>query len=216
MATDVDLCNLALFRIGQSQTIASLSENSVPAQACNQIFSFLRDMVLRSFPWPFATQRVTLSQLAVTAPQNWGYVFALPTDCLKARGITFPGNRVPRADLDTPFEVAAMGDQLVIYCDDPAPELVYTSRVVNIGMWDPLAADALSALISAELAMPLNVKPDIAAMARQGFELAMNRAAAHAMSEVRPGKASDPDLLAVRGLTFPFPDYPGGPSLAYY
>ena len=105
---------------------------------------------------------------------------------------------------------------MVVYCDDPAPELVYTSRVTNISLWDPLAADALCALLAAELAMPLNVKPEISAMARQGFQMALDRAAAVAMSEVRPGKASDPDLLAVRGLTFPFPDYPGGPSLAYY
>lgn len=59
-STDVEICNLALSRIG-ANTITSLSANSAKEdRLCNQFYTQFRDELLRSYPWNFAKKAVRL------------------------------------------------------------------------------------------------------------------------------------------------------------
>lgn len=216
MATAVDICNLALFRTGQSQSISSLTENSVAAQVCNSVYPMLRDYALRDYPWTFATARATLSMLSITTPQNWTYAYALPADCLKVRRLTINGQRTPPTGLQAPYEVAIYNDQPVLYTDLAGAELVYTARVTDENLFDPMFASALSALIAAEIAMPLSVQPAIAQQLRMGYVQEVQKAAALSNSDYRPGMSPDPDLLAIRNIASPFVDYPTGETATSY
>lgn len=56
---DYEIVNLALVRLG-SVRITSLSDGSRNANEANAIYSMVRDEVLRSHPWKFATRRASL------------------------------------------------------------------------------------------------------------------------------------------------------------
>lgn len=177
MATETDICNLALLRAAKD-TIASTSDGSRAAELCAILLPICRDAMLREFPWNFARKRVGLALLDEEAPTNWGYAYALPTDCIQVLSLTVPGLRVPTGNYRVPYEVS--GGKL--YTDIATPELIYTARV-EYSMWDGLAVSALAWLLCSELATPLSLKPDQAQSARQAYMQIKAAAAAQSMNE---------------------------------
>jgi hypothetical protein len=152
MASEVDICNLALSHIGGDATISSLSEQSEEAFHCNLLYPDLRDAVLRAHPWAFTTRHIALSDVG-SPPGNWLYRYSYPSDCLVAREIlqtTVAGDPIA-------FEVA-LGDaynSLVILTDLEAATLIYTHKVTNPLVFDPLFVQALAWRLAGELSMPL-------------------------------------------------------------
>ena len=61
MFTKIDLCSMALLKLGE-KPIQSLSEDSSAAQLARTLFNPTVDMLLSVFPWRFATQSITLTQ----------------------------------------------------------------------------------------------------------------------------------------------------------
>lgn len=59
--SDVDICNLALLYAGINTRIASLTEKTAQAQACNTVYSENRQDMFNEFRWPFAIKRVQLT-----------------------------------------------------------------------------------------------------------------------------------------------------------
>lgn len=179
MADVVTVCNMALMRIGHSDTISDITEASNEARICNVFYEFTRDQVLRDFSWPFATKRSTLALLAEDAPTSWAYAYTVPSDCIFVRGIVMEGQRTQRPDDVTPFEVNGRK----LYTDQELAELIYTYRVEDLSLWDSQAISALAWLLASELATALKVKPDLAAYARQMYQKAQGEAVASALSE---------------------------------
>ena len=67
--TDIQICNLALSRIGSRATIGSLSEATNEARACNMAYTLALESALVRFNWSFcaATARLVESGTAHTA-----------------------------------------------------------------------------------------------------------------------------------------------------
>ena len=61
MFTKIDLCSMALLKIGE-KPIQSLREDSVSAQLARTLFDPVVDTLLSGFPWGFATQTLTLNK----------------------------------------------------------------------------------------------------------------------------------------------------------
>ncbi|MCK5504214.1 MAG: hypothetical protein KAJ10_03585 [Thermodesulfovibrionia bacterium] len=74
--------NLALGGIGQSK-IASLTEQSVPAQQAEIAWPFVRDEVLESADWTFAKTRKALAQNSTDPVQGFSFAYTLPADFLR-------------------------------------------------------------------------------------------------------------------------------------
>lgn len=217
MAAVVDIYNMALFRIGNSQTVASVDESSAEARACNTFYEQCRDYMLRDFPWGFARRRVTLAQTTDAVPTNWQYVYAYPSDCLKFYGIVLPGSRQPIIPQQIPFELATNGTSRVIYCDASPAEAIYISKVEDPAQFDPLFVSALAYYLAAEICMPLSVKTDIQNAMRQAYLQTVMSAAASDMSETFRGPEPDGELIQIRNGSVLFPGscpawsaYPGG------
>ena len=85
MASEVQICNLALAKVGDEQ-ITSLTENSKAARLCNLVYEPMRDTTLRSHPWNFAIQRVELAASTETPSYEYNAQFALPSDFLRLLG----------------------------------------------------------------------------------------------------------------------------------
>lgn len=62
MPAQVDLCNMALSKVGES-FIRDIAEESRPAKMCALMFAPVRDCVLRAYPWRFALKRWSAAAL---------------------------------------------------------------------------------------------------------------------------------------------------------
>lgn len=200
MATDaVQLCNLALLRVGVKDFIESLTEDTVQGQACNVAYALCLDTALASAPWPFATKRATLSLLTDVARTDWDYCYQVPTDCLRALFVVSASGRNPRADQRTPFEVEANGTGLILLTDTEDAELVYTARVTTVPRFSPLFADALAWLLASELVLGLAVKPELGRACLERYQLALSKAATAAANERQADAPPVPEWIAGRG-----------------
>lgn len=83
MASEVDICNLALGHLGDNATIASIRppEGSPQAEHCARFYPIARDMLLEMAYWNFAMRRSKLAQVTNDWPE-WRYAYALPGDAL--------------------------------------------------------------------------------------------------------------------------------------
>lgn len=163
MSSVVDICNLALGRLGLKAFISSLDEATAEAEVCNRFFNATRDAALASAPWPFAKKRATLALLSGVTRAGWAFCYAKPSDCLSPRFV-WNGLRNPRPDQLIPFELE-LGDadgSHIICTDHPGAELVFTKRVDNPTLFHPLFVNALAWRLASELAAPLSGKPDLA------------------------------------------------------
>lgn len=81
MASDVEICNMALSQIGAG-SINSLTEPSIEAQQCKLYFTTLRNQMLTGANWGFATD-IKILALTENTLFDWVYVYQYPSDCLK-------------------------------------------------------------------------------------------------------------------------------------
>jgi hypothetical protein len=197
MASVIQICNIALSRIGQSEQIQSLTEQTKAAQLCALHYADCRDEVLRNFDWPFAEARVNLADIG-SPPTNWAYRYQLPTDCLKARYITIPGVANPVADQRIPFRLVHTGTGRGIITNQPEAELVYTVKVEDTTYFDPLFVSALAWRLAAELAMGLSARPEGYQNAYQQHLFVLGQAQAVALSEQQQLVPQDSEFVSVR------------------
>ena len=84
MATEIDICNMALTHLGQKPVSNILNPVSYPEQLCALWYPQVRDSLLEWADWSFATKRATLTAHLSPVP-IWGFAnaFHLPADCLR-------------------------------------------------------------------------------------------------------------------------------------
>lgn len=175
----VDICNLALVRVGVKNTIQTLDEDSNEAIVCSILYETQRDVALASWWWSFATGRAALAQIADGERDGWTYAYALPSDLIQARFI-YSGSRTPSLGTEIPFSIEAndAGEDSILLTDHAEPVLLYTRRVLNVAKYPPLFVNAMAWLLSAELVLSLPLRPELEAGARSGFDREVARAAA--------------------------------------
>lgn len=170
MASEVDICNLALAHLGDNATVASLDppEGSAQAEHCARFYPIARDSLLEMHTWGFATKRVTLALLGSGWPE-WDYSYMQPSDALNIIAILPPdatddysqglsnvpnaagGSYVPQA---FSCEVDGSGND-VILTDQADAVLRYTSVVEDTTKFSPLFVMALSWHLASMLAGPM-------------------------------------------------------------
>lgn len=170
MASEVDICNLALAHLGDNATVASLDppEGSAQAEHCARFYPMARDSLLEMHTWGFATKRVTLALLGSGWPE-WDYSYMQPSDALNIVAILPPdatddysqglsnvpmaagGSYVPQA---FSCEVDGSGND-VILTDQADAVLRYTCVVEDTTKFSPLFVMALSWHLASMLAGPM-------------------------------------------------------------
>jgi len=83
MASEVDICNLALANLGDTATVASISppEGSAQAEHCARFYPIARDTLLEMHNWNFSSRRIVLAEVT-NSWSMWRYAYALPADCI--------------------------------------------------------------------------------------------------------------------------------------
>jgi len=82
MSTDVEISNMALSMIGQSE-ISSLAGTDNVSKTCNVHFQQAVDWVLRQREWKDAVYRAALSTPDGTPAYGWDHYYDQPASCLR-------------------------------------------------------------------------------------------------------------------------------------
>lgn len=156
MATDVDICNLALAHLGDAANVQSLTPPaSIQAQHCKRFYPIARDAVLARHAWAFNTCRIALSELSgVDVPDAWGFAYGLPDRCLTVLSVYPAGTEDDSTVYEFTTETLHDGTP-AIFTDVEEAYARYTVRVENPGVFPPLVVNAIARLLASHLAGPL-------------------------------------------------------------
>lgn len=169
MASEVDICNLALGYLGDAATVVSITpaEGSPQASHCATFYPLARDALLEMHDWGFATKRVLLAQMACPVSQ-WAYCYAAPSDLVKAISLVDSASTSDTvASLSgedaaysvytpQPYELEASADGTeVVYTNQANALLRYVARVTDTTKFSPLFIRALAASLASMLAGPV-------------------------------------------------------------
>jgi hypothetical protein len=187
MASEVDICNLALGHLGDNATVASISppEGSAQAEHCSRFYPIARDSLLEMHNWAFAMRRANLALLTSNWPE-WLYAYAVPADAVNIISvlppdaqndystylspadtmgyyannapITAAGRYVPQ-----PFnlEIGDDGNE-IIYTNQENAMLRYTTLITDTTKYTPLFTLTLSYHLASMLAGPI-IKGEVGA-----------------------------------------------------
>ena len=144
----VDICNSALYKVGASR-ISSLTEQNKAARICNDIFSKIRDEVLRAHPWNFATKRIQLARETTVPTFGFNYQYGLPSDCLRVLGVS------PDSNIGTTPKVYHKIEGRKLLCNDEQVFISYIFKETNTGNYDPNFVEGLAFRLAQELAYPM-------------------------------------------------------------
>lgn len=138
MATQIEIVNLALVKLGQ-KSIASLDENNKPARVMKTLYNNTRDTLLRSHDWNFARKRAQLAASTTIPLFGFNNAFPLPSDFLKL------------SNVDEPLHFSLEAGSILT--DDTAPlELRYIAKIEDASKYDPAFANALASILASEAA----------------------------------------------------------------
>jgi hypothetical protein len=202
------ICNLALLRIGISQPISDIAENSVAARACNAVWDQCIRTMVRERPWPFATRQVDLALVGEQLFQEWLYTYRYPTDYLNIHRVR-PISTVTSTTLISAFQTQALpqtypyaigsdDDGKLIHTNVEDAVCVGTVFVEDTGQFDPLFTSALAWFLAAEIALSLTKSRDIYANAFGMYQQVSSEAFATSVNEPKPDVSPDADMIEAR------------------
>lgn len=150
MPSETDLANVALRLIGANR-ITSFTDGSKNANAVQDVYSGLRDDMLRSHRWNFATQRQKLARSSTAPTYEFDYAYALPSDWLRTVAVH---------DSDAGTGTFLYREELVANqrCFVTSVEQVYLTYVARITDPNLMSDDFIRALefsLARDLAVPL-------------------------------------------------------------
>ena len=176
MATEIDICNLALAHLGDDATIASIKppEGSAQAENAARFYPIARNALLETHTWNFASKRVALATTTNTLEQ-WEYAYVAPADMMTPLAIISPtaqndySTRMSSGDTPggitsnysptivagqyTPQQFAVEG--IYIYSNQENALLRYQSIVTDPSKFSPLFVVTLSWHLASMLAGPI-------------------------------------------------------------
>lgn len=197
MASQVDIVNLALSRIGVATPISSIDDDTKEATLAKRQWDTERDYVLRDFPWPFAKAYAELGLLTGSSDEpanhDWLFEYAQPADSLMIRRLTREGGRT--GDTPIPFETGA-GD--VIWTDEEDAHAEYTKRITDATKFDVMFASCLAWKLAASLVLPLARDPKLAEQALVAYLFEKAVAQSRARNERQEDPAPDAEWVSGR------------------
>lgn len=150
MASEIQICNLALSYLGQSPITNLMNPQNATEQLCALNYKPCRDAVLEAHNWTFAMARATLTTPDVTPPE-WGlaYRFQLPTNLLR---VVWAGRQQDENYYDT-FDWQVEDDYLVT---DANPVWIrYVKVIEDASKFSPLFVQALACRLAMDMCVSI-------------------------------------------------------------
>lgn len=141
MLTPLEICNLALSKLGEAPIPAIDANASPAARLCYMHYHPVRREVLCANRWSFASVLTTLySRENAAIPGSQSLSHTLPQDCLRVLEVSSPG---------------WMLRGRCIYCSAPAVRVLYIADVEDTSLFEPLFVEALATRLACKLCIPL-------------------------------------------------------------
>lgn len=207
MSTPVDICNVALARLGDRATVSSISpsDGSPQADHCARFYPLAVKALLATHRWSFAIARTKLASYgAVEIGQ--GYILAVPASCVSIIEVVDPD----RGDQPLHYTYETHKGSRVIVCESDNVYIRYVTSEVNPSLFPATFVDALTWLLASQLAGTLTPGTTGAQMAGEClkyYETLRLRAIHEDAQQTFEHVDYRPAFLG---------DYEGGPSHAVY
>jgi hypothetical protein len=144
MSSKTEICNLAIFHLGAVGSIANVdTERSAEALTCRTFYDTVLDLVLRDFPWPFATEYFTLSLVEEEPTDEWGFSYRYPSGCVNFRRI-ISATRTDDRSTRIPYKIGQDSSGKLIYTDEEDAECEFTKRITDTALYPSDFTMALS------------------------------------------------------------------------
>lgn len=144
--TDVDVCNLALSRLGQYQ-IADIMLDSEIERHCRLHLPQARRSLLRRHAWNFATRGVNLVATVAVGFQGMKR-FTLPADYLQTLAVYTDADRSYQVDR---FKI----EGATIVVDSATAHLEYVADLINPANWTADFLECVVLKLAARLCVPI-------------------------------------------------------------
>ena len=185
MPGETDLANISLRHVGQTP-ITSRTDGSVTANIVDDLFDEVRDDLLRSHPWNFATKRVKSAKSSTAPTFEFDNAFPLPADWL--RTISVHSNDAGHGTILYRIEEVNGQTSIVTSSDDVYLRYVYQVTDPNLMSADFRRAFTLA--LGRDLAIPITSSNTLQDQLNKQFTKSMARArsadAIGASPELRP------------------------------
>lgn len=136
----LDICNLALSKLGESPLSAIDPNGTLPSRMCYMHYHPVRREVLCANRWSFACTRTTLTSAETATDAEHSVAHTLPTDCLRVLEVGHPGWTLRGRS---------------IYCPATIIRLLYIRDEEDTSTFDPLFTEALATRLACKLCIPL-------------------------------------------------------------
>ena len=148
MATEVDICNMALSFLGDRATLTSIDppEGSAQAEHCARFYPMALQELLSVMPWGFATKRDELAEFSDKIPGT-AHAYALPADCLSLQAVYSKAGKILNR-----WTLERAGSSRAILTNEEVSYIRYTSLDVPSSIFSPTFALALAHLLASKLA----------------------------------------------------------------
>jgi len=149
--TKLDICNLALGRIGAKiLTSAQLTaDTDTRAQHCSRNYEQTRDALQNAHKWRFILDRATLVKGATPAGDEWDHSYKLPEDLLLFRYI------IDANQADHKFRGEYEIEGNLILTNEDEVTIKYVKNVTDITKFDALFIETLVLSLALKIVMPL-------------------------------------------------------------
>lgn len=144
MASEIDICNLALTRLG-ADSIRSFDEDNKRSRLSQNIYKHVRDLFLEAFEWSFNTAYTQLALLSGVIHPQFDYVYQLPSDCVYARQLIDSGGNISSL-----VKWEQFGDRIATNIEDAW--LRYSKEITSSGSFPLYFVEAVAAQMASDLA----------------------------------------------------------------
>ena len=167
--TDIQICNLALARLGDSR-ITALTDATAQAQYCSLFYAQTLEELQTEFDWQFCRKLASLTADATAPAFGYARRFAVPSDFLRLI-------RLNGIDEDENFSKWEIVDGF-IHTDLAAPaQIEYIAHVTDAAKFPAVFVEIFSAKLAVNLALPLTASKDLFAQMAEIFSSNIQRPA---------------------------------------
>ena len=188
-ALDIQIVSEALIGLG-ALPIDSFEDGTAEADIAGRLYPSVRDAVLSSHPWTFATAETVLPRLAVQPLANYSFAYSLPAGFLRALSLGDKGNQTNRG-VDYRIQESRL------HCSAEEPLLAYIFRPDESG-FPAYFRSALIAKLQASFALPITENTSRATTLIQLAEKAVTEAKTADSQSQPPSRFEDFTLTDVR------------------
>ena len=168
IVTQTSICNSALSKLG-AERITSLEDDTKEGRLCKEQYEKIRDALLQSHPWNFASKRITIASDATPPAFEYSQRYQFPNNFMRLSRI---GERWDHQDLD--FEI----EEDFILIDETSPlKIVYVTDFENVSKFTAKFITALSYKLAQLMAFELTGNGTLVGVMADNFALSFTTAA---------------------------------------